>query len=64
MRMASSRSCARQTDATGPTSPGLGDRAARLLARPAPLPAAAAALVAAASLALPAATAAALLGLP
>ena len=53
-----------QTDATGPTSAGLGDRAARLLTRPAPLPAAAAALVAAASLALPAATAAALLGLP
>lgn len=52
-----------QTDATGPTSAGLGDRAARLLTRPAPLPAAAAALVAAASLALPAATAAALLGL-
>ncbi|WP_158184409.1 M56 family metallopeptidase [Micrococcus luteus] len=55
---------ASQTDATGPTSAGLGDRAARLLTRPAPLPAAAAALVAAASLALPAATAAALLGLP
>nr|WP_246417027.1 M56 family metallopeptidase [Micrococcus endophyticus] len=53
-----------QADATGPTSAGLGDRAARLLTRPAPLPAAAAALVAAASLALPAATAAALLGLP